>query len=98
MLTELRRCFPATFNEARPVPLSFNVAASIKQHLSVSWNDTQHFIRWWTTRPAYIAALARGGRRHTIDGTSDDVAVSRGDRQQAVEQSRLYTANIRAIR
>jgi sRNA-binding protein len=60
---------PQMFGEA-PVPLAIGIFATLKELLVDEADDTAvgRFLRDWTSRPAYLAALARGDARRELAG------------------------------
>jgi hypothetical protein len=67
--TMLRELAPQVFGDA-PVPLAIGIFTALKVLLAGEADNTavSRFLRDWTSRPAYLAALARGDVRRGLDG------------------------------
>jgi ProP effector len=65
----LRDLAPQVFGDP-PVPLAIGVFAALNELLADESDDATigRFLRSWTSRPAYLAALARGDVRRDLDG------------------------------
>jgi hypothetical protein len=68
-LAVLAERFPSIFNPEKPLPLAIGCAKAIRAAIGMSWSQLEDLIRWWTTRPEYLAALAAGGPRYNLDGS-----------------------------
>ena len=70
LLAALRGVAPEAFCSP-PRPLAIGIDRQIRDlaGASVSKRDLSWCLRWWTSTPAYLAALAHGGPRVNLDGT-----------------------------
>jgi len=66
-LAECRRRFPVLFDADRPLPLAIGIHKPLAELFSVK--RAGFLLKWWTRCPAYVAAVAAGGRRYNLDGT-----------------------------
>ena len=64
----LRDLAPAVFDPDTPLPLAIGVDRQIVE-LGLTSKEAGDILRWWTLRHEYRAAVARGGRRHNLDGS-----------------------------
>ncbi len=64
----LHELAPSLFNGAAPVPLAIGIHTKLVELLADEFDDTtiSRFLRNWTGRPAYLAALTRGDCRHHL--------------------------------
>ncbi len=80
-LAECRRRFPVLFDAHRPVPLAIGIHKPLGKLIGVQ--RAKFLLEWWTSWPAYVAAVAAGGRRHSLDG-SDAGEITEEQRSLAV--------------
>jgi hypothetical protein len=59
--------FPVLFDAVRPRPLAIGVDKQLAELIGA--DRAGCLLDWWTQWPAYIAAVAAGGRRFHLDGT-----------------------------
>jgi len=87
LLSQPRECWPTVFSWP-PMPLAVGIDRQLHPwlgELGASWQTLRRTLMWWTSRPAYWAALARGEIRRNLDG-SQALAPSEGERQHAEKQ------------
>ncbi|WP_167522597.1 ProQ/FINO family protein [Roseomonas mucosa] len=94
-LVLLRQRFPAVF-AAPPRPLLLRVSQAIRERLGgeITCLRLGAALHWWTSRDAYLEALAQGGSRHDLDGGVAE-AISEEHRQFAattLERRRRHVA------
>jgi hypothetical protein len=66
-LVMLRELAPAVFDIEYPKPLAIGAREELVA-LGMDDDAVKAALAWWCSRPAYRAALARGGRRHDLNG------------------------------
>jgi sRNA-binding protein len=54
------------FDADRPLPLAIGVDKPLGEILG--FKRARFLLAWWCVTPAYIAAVARGGARYTLNG------------------------------
>jgi sRNA-binding protein len=60
---------PNAFGDPPPGPLALGIRDQLEARFGLTRTETRAFLRWYTARPAYFEAVARGGRRINLDGT-----------------------------
>jgi len=66
-LAECRRRFLVMFDADYPRPLAIGIHKPLGE--LVGTNRAKFLLEWWTSWPAYIAAVAAGACRYRLDGT-----------------------------
>lgn len=77
--------FPALFDAAHPLPLALEIDRALAPAVNGRWR-AYRMLADWTKRPAYLAAVARGGPRYNLDASIDGEINAY---QQKVAQSAL---------
>jgi hypothetical protein len=66
-LAECRRRFRAVFDADSPLPLAIGIHKPLGELIGT--NRMKFPLEWWTSWPAYVAAIAAGGCWYNLDGT-----------------------------
>jgi len=66
-LAECRRRFPLLFDADRPLPLAIGVHKPLGELLG--GKRAKRLLEWWTEWAPYVAAVAAGGCRYSLDGS-----------------------------
>jgi len=94
--------FPAVFTARgaapRPLMVGVDIAAAVGD--AIPAKDLQHFLRSWTKRPEYQAALAAGGARYDLDGqvvgsVTPEESAAAAERLAAIPAESLVPGNYR---
>lgn len=74
--------WPVLFNPLSPVPLAIGIRRDLLKIRPdrVSDRGVRRALRWWCSSPAYLDALARGGRRYGLTGPTEMVTGEQRDR------------------
>lgn len=65
-----RERYPALFDPDHPVPLAIHIHKSGRLGQLLGIKRAKRLLDWWTSQPAYVAAVAAGGQRLNLDGSS----------------------------
>jgi ProQ/FINO family len=85
-LAECRRRFPAVFDANSPLPLAIGIHKPLGE--LIGGNRAKFLLEWWTSWPAYVAAIAAGGCRYNLDGS---------EAGQITEEQRSIAGRPRAV-
>jgi hypothetical protein len=75
----LQARWPHLFTYAQPLAIGIWIPLSAAVEEEISKKELRKFLRWWTRRPPYLAAIERGVRRLNLDG-SDAGEADAGER------------------
>jgi sRNA-binding protein len=75
----LQARWPHLFTYAQPLAIGIWIPLSAAVEDKISKKELRKFLRWWTRRPPYLAAIERGVRRLNLDG-SDAGEADAGER------------------
>jgi len=100
----LQARWPHLFTYAQPLAIGIWIPLSAAVEDEISKKELRKFLRWWTRRPPYLAAIERGVRRLNLDG-SDAGEADAGERvyritgailKLATQSANLTEAEMRA--